>query len=722
EFKKVLQKSNDTIKNFNTLNRQYINIFNRSVEQETNLGSADSLLLAVDNAKPFMDATQIERLMADSEQMMSATATTIKLANSTFDNYQTNGGSPDQLTNTIKELERMVSVLSANRDECTGIENAISPLLGRGQILDTAKETNEQLTTNATLFNDIYIQGRNTLKENSLLVRKAVKLKAEQDTILGESKRSLSYFYRHGTPQTTSDLEIAFRQTLQYKIDDYDLKKLNSGHKTISIKFQDWRQIATVQKDYPPETINTIYNAETILPAITKLKEVLTEKIKIAKETIEKFNAPVKPDSIASTVRNDSSQTSTIQDKEFLTSTLKDIIKKITPSTRQDSQSPQSMHGYSICGFTFFKNNIEQARAIGNNPDSKPIPLFYDGYRKLLEKGTINIWYDNNGNNIRDIGEEKQEPYWIWYHSKFYITGSWFLWGDEEQTNSRFKDYAKSMSEQSQFSNKNIAMGVTGLSTRRDKTIVGNVYTTPFNLNARISVRAQVGKNTYFESAADNSSEYYEKYRSNVLEKISFWETGRKEQLRNTMTCLMELPKEYVTLTEKYFYKNIQELSPEIQLGGFEIVRQKESERTFSKEFRRKTPLENSNTKKNIVYSIHMKILKADLNDAWNTVLKDGDKRILANGSSSDHPWAMQVTGADITNATRVAKKTKHTKRTTTKKRISVPDFYVKERIFIRKANVFVRVLGSGSHMESPELETKQIAESILAKFFKENL
>jgi len=275
EFKKIQKVSEDKIEKFTNFNKQYIEVFNRLVTQEQNLASTDSLLKAADQARPFLDADRIATLQDDSKKLMLATITTVKLAKTTLENYQANGGSPEGLNNSIEELKQMASALTIRKEECDAIKNAISPLLGEGDILEVAKEQNQQMTTDSSLANDLYQQGGKLLKEHHDLVQRGEKLKTEQDTILVDSKRALSYFYRNGDPTTKSDLDIAFRNVVQYKIDEYSLRKLNEKQNTITFKFRSWRKIVPTTAEISPDFSNLRQEASLFTPEIADLCEAL---------------------------------------------------------------------------------------------------------------------------------------------------------------------------------------------------------------------------------------------------------------------------------------------------------------------------------------------------------------------------------------------------------------------------------------------------------------
>ncbi len=282
EFKTLQKKSSDLRKHFADLNKQYITVFSRLVASEQNLTSSDALLKAAEKAKPFMDASRINALKTDSKKVLLATATTIKLANATRTHHHTAGDNPENLNRTVEELKQMVAMLSARKAECEEIQNAISPLLEGGEILEGAQKQNQLMAEDSQLSSQLYQQGRKLLQEHNDLIKKAKDLKTEQDTLLAQSKRLLSYYYRNGDPKTKTDLEIAFRDVVQYKIDDYSLGKLGEGQNTMTFTFRSWRKSITTSDESPPDVTTVVQAAIFFQPDIDDLCKTLDTNLTTA--------------------------------------------------------------------------------------------------------------------------------------------------------------------------------------------------------------------------------------------------------------------------------------------------------------------------------------------------------------------------------------------------------------------------------------------------------
>ena len=483
EFKRLQKESEAKGKRFALLNRQYIEVFNRLVIQGEDLRSTDSLLEAADKAKPYMDANRIAALKADSGKIILATATTVKLAKTTLNNYQANGGDPEILNSSREELQQMLTVLTAYKGECDDIKTAIDPLLGGGEIVDGAREQSQQISTDTALSNTLYKNGADLLREHRQLVTHAERLKSEQDAILAQSKSLLSYFYRNGDPTTKTDMEIAFRETVQYKIDEYDLRKLNEAHKTVAIKFQDWRKMASPTADMSPDLALLVSDARSLSPGIAENCQVLDRSIVSTQDFLAQLISPEGQFADTGSAGEVTARWD-LKDKELYNISLAEIREQIQFRERGGAIRADA----DLCGYQAYSYSSQIGGLLSGAVDK-------DVCARQVETGTTTI-YD------RMTGKKKKEKYTIWYTKSIIHVGGWWPEYSEREVRQEetIEDEVKNYNVQAMTIGNAHKAFIGKLKKPLNNIVRGFAFNAPFYITINGWVDCRVGDDVRFSS------------------------------------------------------------------------------------------------------------------------------------------------------------------------------------------------------------------------------
>ncbi|WP_153304811.1 hypothetical protein [Desulfocapsa sulfexigens] len=627
EFRRLQQESEEKIKNFDNITKQYTEVFNRSVAREQSLISADSLLEAADKARSFMDAERITTLRDDSEKMMLATATTIKLASTTLEHYQTNGGDPENLDKTIEELKQMVSVLTARKNECDVISSALSPLLGGGKALEGASEQNQQMAADSLIANELYQKGANQLKEHGNIIKRGKTLKIEQDTILAQSKQLLSYFYRNGDPKTKSDLEIAFRNVLQYKIDDYSLSKLDEKQDTISFEFSTWRKSTSITEEIPPDFAIFIQNATSLGSEIAGLGDSLGRSISTTQDFLERLSNPTVLTSDTSPATEKTNQ-QYLKDEKLFNLSIDDITKQIQFRERGGAIRE---HAELYCGYQAYKYS-ETGRLVFGSANK-------DLCAKELETGIITIV-------DRSYGKKKNVKYTIWYvKDVITVRGSWVDY------------YRKKMKLQETIENeiedynvqpikiKNAHDAYIGkLKNPLHNEVRGFAFNFPFYMELDGWVDCIVGENGRFSTGSKDpyNPNLWDNYfgdspqeKTKLQERMKYWDSRLNSEIADNLDAHMTIPAQMVAFTDKNFLKDVRPLFRGLDgfKGDAKIHLSHEREyRTLKKRWEW-----GNNIHASITASVNISAEFPDSNESWGSAIQKMHKRLQENKEQYDN-------------------------------------------------------------------------------------
>lgn len=706
EFKSLQKEAEAKGKRFALLNRQYIEVFNRLVTQGENLRSADSLLEAADKAKPYMDANRIATLKTDSEKMIQATATTVKLAKTTLENYQANGGDPGILNSSREELQQMLSSLTAYKGECDDIKTAIAPLLGGAEILEGAREQGQQISTDTALSNNLYKDGAALLREYRQLVTHAERLKREQDANLAKSKSLLSYFYRNGDPSTKTDLEIAFREAVQYTIDDYDIKKLNEGHKTVAIRFQGWREMASPTTDMPPDLAVLVNDARSLSPGIAENCEVLDRSIASTQDFLQQFTSPDGQFADTGSV-GEVRATWDLKDKELYNISLADLKKQIQFRERGGAIRA----GADLCGYQAYSYSSQIGNLLSGSVDK-------DVCARQVETGTT-IIYDHM------TGKKKKVKYTIWFTKSINHVSGW--WPEYSQREARlqetFEDEVRNYNVQS-ITIKNAHDAFIGkLKEPLNNIVRGFAFNVPFDISISGWVDCRVGDDVRFSTRYKDP--YDQKYwglyfdlsksKENLQERMQYWESQLNSEMAANLTAHMEVPAQMIAFTNKNFIRDVRPLFN--GLSGYVL-----DLNGMRPNYGRQTHVLKKKWERNGGFTTTMRVsVTIDAKypstaESWNTLIRGMHERLQTR--SQKYNMKRQIRKLDLSGADMAYGYLKTDTRTLKRRGHTIQAVHQNGSLKFIVKNVHVSITVSAGNLPPNEkIDIYAIARTILANF-----
>jgi hypothetical protein len=282
----IQKRSEEILADFKTQHRQYIEVFTRMVKRGEAAEKGDALAEAAKKAKPFLVPKYLEKLASDVKVVGHAADVTVKLADTTIDNIQNHGGSPESAAGTAAELKKMVETLKSYDQECAAAVDALSPLMGGGGTIDKQAEAAEAAATDSMVASDIYATAADLVAEHKALLAEERRLRETQKKIMDTARKLTTYYYIGGDETTKTDIEIALRNAMQYKIDDYPAKKLAEHQNTLNFGFRDFRGDIPVPEGLPPEVADAVALAADTLPGVAGIRGTLKAKIAAAEAAL----------------------------------------------------------------------------------------------------------------------------------------------------------------------------------------------------------------------------------------------------------------------------------------------------------------------------------------------------------------------------------------------------------------------------------------------------
>jgi hypothetical protein len=723
-YDKQYQQANDMTGQFKKLRNQYTEIENRSVERNKQLIAGDELVKTCNQAKPFMEDKYLNPLKENSASIDQAVVVTLKLAETTLENYQQNGGDSTPLKKTSKELAGMLESMVAYKEECDKIVKVLNPLLGGADTLEKSQTLGDAADTDAVISNNLMQNTVDLVKLQRSLVKKCQKLRNVQQQIKNRFDNAYNYFSIHSKDSAQNkEINNIKNDLIGVMIKEYELNKLSENSKLLAADLRYWRKPLQLTEGMDPEISEILAKAANVAPEISTLLETLNSRIEAAKAMISRLNNPT---SQKQPEYPTASNTPKLSDKEFANISTNELCEKASFINRTDRGKEIYR---TACGFKYYKMNHEEYGASVKNMNAKTIPYYIGSYRKLVEEGTMLVWYDLNRNDQKEENEWQKEPYWIWYES---INGPdvSMIWRElyPFYINQTYEREAKRVDQTHPFTAPNVTKGFVGIKSGNALTYDKKPYSynmtngfafyPPFHSGVNLRVLCQVGPYSHFQSASFSYDEKtfwgYLKDTEKIRKRMAFWETGLGNQIKELLNESLTLPKQFTEFTEKHFYTDVREIFPNGQLNGFKTTSKFDEKMGY--EFIHMTQEKTwpwNGRKARIRYYIRVNIRFPGRKDSWNVFLKKFPAEIKRKMSKRETSWNVDLRGVDFVKGWRIQNERKYTH----KKKYSV--YSINEKIYFIKANVKVNVETYGNGLPEPKLETETIARKILSNIKK---
>ncbi len=713
--------------------KQFIELFKHSAELQKEMAPADQLADADRTAAPFMQKGWVEKLQQDTNTLIHSVEATEKLADMTMDS-----GNSDALKKTAAELSAMVDTLESYRQECSDAQKALMPLAQGQATMLKSNELAGQAVQNTNGLMDAITTANDLFKIYGEKIKQARKLRRDQDQVMDKCRRLLSYFHRERGDSMRIQLDTMLQETLQYKIDDYALNKLDQQYGSIAFAMRDFRTDAVyIPEGLPPELAEGIVLAQKLTPELAKLQGLIDTAITSARMTMARLDAAAaKPDIQMADTRIRSSQDTagaTYGSRDFSNMSLKSVASEVSFTAKNKKPAD----GEGKLGFVFHTRDNNQDHQRWDDPDSKPI--YYDTFRKLLEKGSITIWTDTNADNKKDAGEEKVVPYWIWYdigNSGVEVRGGHHLIGRIKHAEERCYDIPWLVNT-ARFQDTNVMFGITGYlkggATGPSHTIDARAAFPPFESKVRIKVVIQVAGSIWdIDELQESRLWIMEKNKDEILQKAAFWETGMEKTARSLLDSSLELPRKYAEYLEKHLFLNAY-LTQDITLDGFETIRTSKKsgaywKRSFYKDMKRNTvsfvhvsDRHQRRIKTREDFTIWIRIRFPDDNQTLKEFFKELQARQAKRFRKTFSRAKIEKIDIPNSNFSLMWTKRKNHPITNGYGVVLKNKFDLSERILMVRNNAVVEIAGSGSDMlgDAPHLRTMELARKIIAKFKK---
>lgn len=718
-FEKQNKQALELFRQFKKLKNQYTVIENRSVARDKKLVDGDKLEKDCKIAKPFMDAKYLASLKDNSKQLDQAVRVTLKLAETTLQNYQANGGDTTPLNKTSKELSDMLKDMTAYKVECDKIVKVLNPLTGGPVIMNTSQALGEEANADAIMSNQLMINANDLVKLHRSISAKCKKLQTAQKLTRESFDKAYDYF----SSRAKTDLSGLKNEIIGDMIKDYELKKLNDNTKSLSADLRYWHKPIKPAEGMSPEVTELLAKAAVVGLEISELQGILDARIMAVKSMIQQLRNPATKEKPKYEV---ASKLPKLSDKEFGNITAKKICE--LSSNLHYVKSKMELNR-EACGFKFYKNNLKEFQANIANPNVKSIPYSIGSLRKLLEKGTTLVWLDLNKNGIKENNEWRKEPYWIWYETihgcSVYM--QWYYWdeyyADREMKREKEGKHKGSTLKIHPFTAPNVKKGFIKIEDGKGLSYDKRPYTyrhytgfamyPPFKTNVHLRVIAQFGPYSHYTGTtfADSKMQtwQYLKDPSHIQTRLVFWEKGIKKQIKEMLNETLTLPKQYMDYTEKRYYKrNTTDFFPK-SLNGFSANDQErgQNQGTLRRYFKKKWILNGSKRTGRLNYTTEIFAYYPKNDQSWNDFIKHLPEKIAREKNNS----TVSIKGADAVRASKRVSTSSYTIRPN-KQKITI--YSVTEDIHCIKSNVIIEVSGHGCGLPSQSIDSQAIMQNIL--------
>ena len=562
----IQKRSEEILADFKTQHRQYIEVFARMVKRGETAEKGDALAEAAKKAKPFLLPKYLEKLASDVKVVGHATDVTVKLADTTIDNIQNHGGSPESAAGTAAELKKMVETLKSYDQECAAAVDALSPLMGGGGTIDKQAEAAEAAATDSMVASDIYATAADLVAEHKALLAEERRLRATQKKIMDTARKLTTYYYIGGDETTKTDIAIALRNAMQYKIDDYPAKKLAEHQNTLNFGFRDFRGDIPVPEGLPPEVADAVALAADTLPGVAGIRGTLKAKIAAAEAALGRLG------NIGKNVveqRGDFKEPS-LEERKFLTMSTGQIWDHLS-LTRQGSASMGLVPEHALRGYKVYKD--------GTEIHEKLVSSDSDICARVVETGTARVSLDDS------LVDDK---YTIWYVLK--VSGFGEL--DEYSSSDWEKDKKECEHEMQTVTEvhlKNADRAVIGRPTSYPTCYAvmgGKAWKGGFRAEVRVLTVCTFEKHwlrLYSDKTQTGSSDDFWKQVRDGGEldaKMKRWESLMGGEVESYMNDLLAIPSKFMAFSEREFYLDARKL-PLPNLQG--LLRQKKKDAKYYK-------------------------------------------------------------------------------------------------------------------------------------------
>ena len=371
----------------------------------------------------------------------------------------------------------------------------------------------------------------------------------------------------------------------------------------------------------------------------------------------------------------------------------------------------------------------------------KPARLYVPGnHFKVVEQGTVRVWYDRNQNGRQDADEPwRQEPYWIAYGVTEGATfGSWSL--DRKTGYCRTTmvglqaPLKPSQTEYggSRWDARSIGLGAAdlaycGIQTFTSKAPDGTVHHSdsaraaaaygPFHAWANVSVHAQCGWLPVTHESPDYSPSDYIADWDELDRRIAFYKTGREKVACQIVENMLETARPYVEFSRARFHMTAEHLVPE-RLPGFAPTGGSKDDREWMAldswtafEKREQLQIGTGTFTRLESYSIHIWSSEPSVggSESWHDAMRKADAR----GSALTGRW--QAIPAAIPESRKLVAGRDASKPWNPKgSNAPGPLYYtLQERIHFALDNCHVSISATGFRLASPNLRTAEIAQQV---------
>ncbi len=608
EVERLQRISTETIKKFNSFKKQTNQAFIKSIEFEKAFAKSDKLKSAIENSGDILSIKHYTELNSEVKKMSNAIASTIKVIHASSGKNQ---------SQSIATLKQMRDTLSKYNKKCLSANKTLLPIIEKRKTTNDTNNLVIDASKNQLLAIESYSSAKDSLSIHNKIIEKCRKLKQLQEKLLSETTRLRRYFYKAGDEKIKADLEIGYRTALQFKIDDFTISQLSKKQQTMTFDFGRLRKPSAISNNNSDQLSSKIALAMLLSPRYLSLSKSI-ENILNDSTNIIKLS-----EITSSIIDNKINFKDKTNQSDFINMSRDDIEKASSLPTRNDIKKGDIRYG-----FTYHK----RSKSINWKDKEGAKPQYNNSYKKLLEKGKMKIWDDQNRNNIKDDGEEKILPFWIWYEARVYVD-SVALWLEKKDTESRCTGIEKFISNPKTFTDSNVEFGIIGaplrLKTPAKSAIKGKASYFPFFSSVEVKVVSQIGTDVFDGDGARNcKAGIIYKNKDRILEKIKFWEAGLPKVTKSLLNASLSLPKAYSKYLHKVLFRNTH-IAKKVIPTDFKIKRYikksgKSWDSLFNTEFskQQKQTISGKQIKSSENYSICIKIYDPRIKESIKSFFK----------------------------------------------------------------------------------------------------
>lgn len=727
-YEKQAKQADDLAAQFQKVSKQYIEVQNRDVKRTEKMADTDKLEKACKTAKPFLEDKYLKGLKDNSAEMDRATGTTLKLAETTLENYLKNPD-PAPLKRTSSELTKMMGALLEYKEECNKIVTVLKPISGGQNVLEQSQALDTAANNDAIISSNLMQNATDLVKLYRSMVVKCQKLQTAQQQIKARFDNAYNYFSirskDNSQNQKMNDLK---NDLIGVMIKDYELKGMKEKSKSLAGDLRYWHKPIQPTEGMDPALAEIINKASTTQPDIALLQDSLANRIEEVKAMLQRLNNPdtIKGDIPDYKVKKGPE----LSDHQMANISGDEICRKASYLYYENSKPVVNR---TACGFKYYKMNAKEFQDSFKNSRAKAIPYYIGSFRKLLEKGTVTVWYDLNGNGVNDGNEWRQEPYWIWYES---IHGcdlhmQWY-YRTEERINKIITNEQKKYNITHAFIAPNVQKGFVGIKEGISPANVKKSYKfrhyngfamyPPFSSSVHLRIAAQFGPYLHYDETVYDDEKLqvwqYLKNPEKMKEKVAVHQKGIEKQIKEMLNESLTLPKQFTDFSKENYYFDIREIFPNCQFDGFKTTTNFQKYKNYSSIDMSKEKTWQWQKKANVRYYAEADIRFPSRDESWNELLKRIPENIKKKNrlSKQDKSWQVNLQGAACVRGKRRESKREYTNRKTKNK---YPVYSVNETIYFSKSNIEFEVKNFGYGLPKPELDTQTISQQLLNKVRK---